>query len=273
MPLMVRRPQIAPEARMDDYWAGRMVDQMLLALVDDAKKAWDHAASIMKGVDAYKGMGNPAGQRKIAARISEATKLNRIGAVGLDSGTRHRCYLEYSLWLPGTMAGSGDRTPTVLSARTYFYHGTGPNRPPLVSYGNVVTFSRHALVRLVQRANCACAEDLVAILSTAYPMFRLAYGASDTGVHMPPYDSSKGWLVPICNLTGDDVIVATLNQMRTDSDWKEPFVKTILDRDWVDHDILVPLAEAVTKMVQGARPKNTEMLPLFQATPDARLKW
>ena len=192
--------EISDGLRLDDVTAGRLVEQMLVALAIDhaaAERMLDALADrVHAGI-----MGNVVGQQRFFARLKKALGKTLLTATLVPKSGMH-FRLVFDAWRPAQVGGA----PLMEAARAGWLvgHGTlvmggGRGKGFKVFRQVLCALTRHALVRLVQRGGCRTPEDLVALLKRAWGVLLIALATSDKGKWLPK-DEEAGWIVPVDDL-------------------------------------------------------------------------
>jgi hypothetical protein len=188
--------KIDPASTLDDISAARIVRLMLKALALDAVK-FDLA--VLKALKASKsGLGNIVAQKRFFERISKAHGNHLIGSY-LGAGSRKRFTMSFDEWNPVPALGQDlTQSPTWLAAHQITISCNGLNERADVSACELVCFTSHALVRLIQRAGVSTPEEYVDALCAFWPAIKAAlHAARHNGSIRLPGKEEKNWLVPV----------------------------------------------------------------------------
>ena len=192
--------EISDGLRLDDVTAGRLVEQMLVALAIDHAAAERMLDALADRVDADTwAMSSVSGG--FFARLQKALGKTLLTAKLVPKSGMH-FRLVFDAWRPAQVGGA----PLMEAARAGWLvgHGTlvmgrGRGKGFKVFRQALCSLTRHALVRLVQRGGCRTPEDLAALLKRAWGVLLIALATSDKGKWLPK-DEEAGWIVPVDDL-------------------------------------------------------------------------
>lgn len=217
---MNQRPHIEVDRtlRVSDEFAGRIVDLTIQALNYDAAETM--AAQTKASA---KGLGNPKGQRKYYDAIVKAFGPT-VMAKALDyTGKRKHFRFRIDLW------GVPDNGVTGLQIGRLTVTGLGPHKLLDIQTMVLCDVSRHALIRIVQRAGFVRPEDLIALLLLAWKPIQLALVAAGDNWGNLPKPEQAGWILPAKTGTGETVYLVVKGSV---VETKEPnglIIVTVLD--------------------------------------------
>jgi hypothetical protein len=182
--------------RISDDFAQRIVQLTMQALYIDLDKTME---PLNRAAD-NSNTGNPKGQRKHFNRLVKALGSSVLTSSLDYTGTRKRFAFRIDCW------GMPEDDLRSLYASRLTVRGVGANRPVDIETSNMVEITRHALMRIVQRADFVRPEDLVALLQNAWTPIQLALLAIDGDDDLlPGHDSKTGWILPVKTADGSPV--------------------------------------------------------------------
>jgi hypothetical protein len=229
-PALRPAPAIASIGAPPDLHAERVCGAMIQWL--RAGRAAAHARA--EGTIDLRQMGAPAGQQRVAERFTKA-----LGDVALEiqlhpakRGKFKLVAVDWSIWDPASdcEVENNATTPSVAWLAAVLTVYTGANRRANINSRVMLLVTRHAVVRLAQRAGVRTVDDLVAAM-------RELWRITSTLLVLRPYNGwletpAGGWLMPIEAADGETLAVAVLERDRKSGNML--VVKTILDREMVD---------------------------------------
>ena len=214
---MTQAPQIQSVGPPPQRHAERIVDEMLLWMHGQQAVIWERA----KGSLNSKQMGNPVGQERAVARFRKA--LGKMGLeVRLSPGKRGRYHLTNIAWIVWDSDKSDMARQHVAPARpTLALAVFVSERSNKWDSSVPLVVTRHALVRLAERADMRTTEDLIeALRAIWWALFTLVAEKGDGEWASPP---PEGWRVQL-PLTGAPIAVIG----RQEEEPRRMLVKTIL---------------------------------------------
>jgi hypothetical protein len=217
-------PRITSIGPPPERHAERIVDEMILWLHGRQQEIWVKA----KGSLRTKQLGNPVGQTRAVARMREALG-DMVLALDLQTGKRGRFVLQMIAWTVWDSARNAsvelDAPPPAYASLGVVYATTDRTREWRGTIPLVVT--RHALVRLAERAGMRTVEDLYDALLLIWRGFCDILSSGDDNAlarnrtfNPPP----QGWRVPLRHGFG----VAVMSKNDAAADEPRLVVKTIL---------------------------------------------
>ena len=250
--------EISPGLRLDDINAGKLVDRMLEALAYDAAHAEAMLQAMRANVDVGT-LGNVVGQQRFFAKLKKALGRTLLSAT-LTPRSGNRFKLLCSAWEPVVVGGATltkGAQAGWLAGQMMTLVGLGRLKGIDIRARTLCVLTRHALVRLVQRAECRTPEDLVALLSRAWQSLSVVILLA-AKTNALPKGENAGWLVPVDNvflsLRGDDS--------------EQGFVTTVLSPD-----MIIDPAPAFALKARLDNPEqrlnDPELLAALQATTKA----
>jgi hypothetical protein len=238
---MKHRPSILidPGLRLDDRTAGHLVDRMLDALEFDQKAGY----AMLDTTKQNAWLGNPKSQQRFVKRFVKVMNRCLLFEPDVTYGSSKRFQMIFNLF----DVSSGEDGPRNLSAIQAVFSSKGTrHRVQCVTYP-VMFFTRHALVRLVQRTGCRNEFDLLRVLVGSMDLTCRAAISAGAGTceHLPP-DDKPGWMIPAFNASHSTVHYLVLR--RGDRGGiKAPTVVTVLDGDMIDEAAMQPLFDMLNK--------------------------
>ena len=264
--------QISDGLRIDDAFAERLVEKMLISL-DTSYGLVNfemHEDKIRRA-----SLGNPKGQKRIFKRMCKAGH-NSILAAGITFGTRYRFNMRFDIWTAtGSDNEDSEKGPLAwLVGRRLEFESKGVNHKTEEKMLELAGLSRHALERLVQRGACKTEADFIKVLRRAWLMLSLSVFALFEDRDHLPKGGETAWTLPVELETGETIyLVATRNAR------KGPYilVTTILTEDMgIDLSALAPL-KTLLKEYEGKKDRgdigklcaDKRLVPALQATAKA----
>ena len=249
---------IDPELVLPDRIAAMFVDQMLANIVH-ANTVLDNRVGFRSG-----SVGNPTGQRRFFNALLRNYGDALLGSF-LETGTRKRFIMVLDVWTRGYEETAG----WLIGARLQM-EGKGPNREADKVCLPMVGFSRHALIRLVQRAKCRRPEDLVTMLRRVWGLSSLLYGLKREDLPGPGH---PGWLIPVNGMDGECVYPVVKGG---DGRRGEPIlaITTILTRRMLTGDVraaFTPWDEFFTRHARNLNAASADpgLIDVLEATSKA----
>jgi hypothetical protein len=248
--------KIDPASTLDDISAARIAGLMLKALALDAVK-FDLA--VTKALKASKsGLGNVVAQKRFFERISKAHGNHLIGSY-LETGSRLRFTMSFDEWNPVPPVGQDlTRSPTWLAAHQITIGGNGLNERASVDACELICFTSHALVRLIQRAGVSTPEEYVDALCAFWPAIKAAlHAARHGGTVRLPGKGEKNWLVPV-SFNGRNMVLPLVG-----TGGENPFaiVPTALGEHMFRP---LPVFDAIIAATKDAYQKTRDFKPLIE---------
>jgi hypothetical protein len=189
----------------------------------DQERLWDNAAGSLN----RKQMGNVIGQQRSVARLQKAAG-DLLLDVKLHTGKRGRYNLEIAIWLifdPVTNGYvSGDR-PFPFAACPAVAINVSSGRKEGWAVALPLVISRHAVIRLAQRANVRTTAELLSALGSLWRAVRALIDGRREDWMSPP---DGVWLLPF--VQGDDSPFAVLEPDRSGD--RRLVCKTIYEPGW-----------------------------------------
>ena len=212
----------------------RIVGLMLVHLHQTRREARARLAGILKS----KQLGTPTGQQRVFKRVRKAAGDTTID-LRLETGTRGRFVLTVATW--ATVGPDG-----LLADDGLLPHGAGivamtavyraKNHLPDTRGGATLTISRHALVRMAERADVRTVPELLTVVRSLWAVGLALQTEPNELWRNPP---RAGWQIPL----GDGVAVLIPHH-----DGSHLAVPTVLGRQMADE-----LAIAATIAIIGPR--------------------
>ena len=158
----------------------------------------DHQAARarLKGILNPRQLGTPVGQMRVFERLKRAAGSTAID-LRLETGKRARFTIMLAAWAPATPDGypiDDDTLPhgAGLLALTATYR---IERRELVTHGGaILTISRHALIRMAERADVRDIPEMLQTVRSLWAVAMALMGAPDKAWRNPP---RAGWQVPV----------------------------------------------------------------------------
>jgi hypothetical protein len=223
-----RAPVIASAGVPPDLHAERIVGEMLRWLHAERVRLIELAAGAID-IDQ---MGTVAGQQRVLARLRQKTQGMALD-LRLAAAKRGKFTLtlaSWSIWDPAADAAAKVSQPPPaawLSVALSVFTGAGHRRVTKTSVPLLVT--RHACVRLAQRAGVRTVDGLVAAMGELWRVTAALMSAQPDSWADPP---DSGWFLPIRAADGETLALAVLERARSGD--RRLVVKTILDADMAD---------------------------------------
>lgn len=212
-------PEISSIGPPPDRHAERIVDEMLVWLHGHQGDIWERCRGSLRRSQ----MGNPVGQQRAVARLKRALGDMAL-EVGLVTGKRGKYYLTLSQWMVwdsgrNTLAEPNREPPTSpWIAIAISFQGVDTKHEWRNSIPMLVT--RHAMVRLAQRAGVRTVADLILAMRDLWGVLYDLVMATDTEEWLTP--PPAGW-----RLRMEGGAIAVIG--RQDEKPRRLIVKTILD--------------------------------------------
>lgn len=236
-------PVIVSVGPPPDLHAERIVTEMLRWLHAEHKLQHERLLACARGILDVRTMGTPKGQHRAAARLKKATNDIALD-IRLLTAKRGKFILtlvDWSIWDPiaGVLAEDGPMPPIAWLAGVLTVF-TGANHRPEVRLATPLVVTRHACVRLAQRAGVRTVDDLIVAMRELWrATSALIYGLDQDRWLSPP---NNGWFLPIKTVDGETLATAVLERDRDGGEWL--VAKTVLDGDMVVGDMLAPTKKA-----------------------------
>src|SRR5262245_38963897 len=183
---------ISPGLRLDDATAKRFVQGMLNDLAG-------HAWKTVRNEPIWASLGNPKGQQRAFRRLCRDPNTLILHAALIDSRSRCRFRMYFIVWNVLKHKQTGGLR---LGIDMHIIRGDGPgtvreeDRP-------VITFSEHALQRLVQRSGISSGQDYLPLLrSMTTSALRLAIAL---GTAKP--EDGEAWPLPVSLPNGEKAVL------------------------------------------------------------------
>jgi hypothetical protein len=237
-------PMISSIGLPPDLHAERIVTEMLRWLHAEHKRQHERLLACAGGILDVRTMGTPKGQHRAAARLKKATNdiALDIRLLPAKRGKFTLTLVDWSIWDPiaGVLAEDGPMPPIACLAGVLTVF-TGANHRPEVKVVTPLVVTRHACVRLAQRAGIRTVDDLiVAMRELWWATSALIYGLAPDRWLSPP---NNGWFLPIKTVDGETLAMAVLDRDRDAGE--RLVVKTVLAGDMVVSEMLVPTRQAI----------------------------
>jgi hypothetical protein len=224
-------PRVAPGmgAELNDKFATRLVDRWLGRIAEIEENTH---AKMRRAIESGSGMGGtPKSQSKVAGRIREGMRDVLLHSA-LVTGTRARFKFAIdALWVGPCVDGSAQwlQGNRVIMTKEGVAHRTQ------YSEFTVAAFTRHAIVRAVQRLNTETTDDLLATVRAAWPSVLLAELVTRDERTLR---RGGAWLIPFRAPTQhpDDFAVAVMAGAGESDAHDLFFVKTIITSDQLRMD-------------------------------------
>ena len=246
-------PQITSIGPPPTLHAQRIVGLMLEHLHQTRRGARDHLAGILKS----RQLGTPVGQARVFKRVQLAAGDTAID-LRLETGKRGRFVLIVATWATvgpdGLLADDGPLPHGAgIVAMTAVYRAK--NYVPDTRGGATLTISRHALVRMAERADVRTVPELLTVVRSLWAVGLALQTEPNELWRNPP---RAGWQIPL----GDGV--AVLIPHRDDT---HLIVPTVLSRQMGDE-----AAIAATMAIIGPRTSlsNVERADMAEAIEPVR---
>jgi hypothetical protein len=203
---------ISEGLRLDDDTAHRFAKRMLL----DLRPHFARATKSLRAISDFGSIGNPLGQRRTFERLAKVYGPLLIYS-GIDTGKRGHYLVRFV-----SFATYGE----TLGLDLVSFHGNGFKQEPGFSNKPIITFSLHALARLIQRAGIRTGDDYIPMFHDIVGNVLIAGACMNTAISKDPaFDET--WPVPV-SIKGTPAILLVTRS------GEGPWVKTVYPAKWRD---------------------------------------